>query len=169
MKKSLLIALLMMIPMMLFAGPFGMEFGWTVEELENSGAEVAVFDDEGGIASCDVVPTKPHPDFDLYSVYIDSEYGLYLIRATSQIFNSEYGLMDLYDRLKIQLSSVYGELVELDEIDPGSTLDSPRDFIKSIYYGDRILVTKWYPEKIEGAPEEVCLYVEAYDESLAEV
>ena len=169
MKKSLLIALLMMIPIMLFAGPFGMEFGWTLEELENSGAEVEFIDGEGRITSCTVSPTKPHPDFDLYSVYIDSEYGIYMIRPVSTVFTSEYGLMDLYNRLKVQLSSVYGEPVELDEVNPESTWSNSRDLIKSIYYGDRILMSMWYPEKIEGAPEEVCLYVEAYDESLAEV
>ena len=105
MKKTLLITLLMMISAMLFAGPFGMEFGWSLEELEASGADVEVFREEGRMTGCFVSPTKPHPDFDLYAAYIDDEYGIYMIRTISETFDNEYDLRDLYDTLKNQLTT----------------------------------------------------------------
>lgn len=169
MKKTLLIALLMMISAMLFAGPFGMEFGWSLEELEASGADVEVFREENRMTGCLVSPTKPHPDFDLYAAYIDDEYGIYMIRTISETFDNEYDLRDLYDTLKNQLSSVYGEPFEMDEINPESIWDSSWDFIRSIYYGERILMSLWFPERVEGAPEDISLYVDAFDESSAAV
>ena len=169
MKKILLIALFMIISAMLFAGPFGMEYGWSLNELEASGAEVMVFNGDSRITACFISPTKPHPDLDSYAAYIDSEYGIYMIRAISETLDNEYDLRELYERLKEQLSSVYGEPFETDEIYPGNLWKYSWDFIRSIYYGERILASTWYPEMAEGAARDISLYINAYDEYSASI
>ena len=145
MKKTLLIALLMMISVMLFAGPFGMEFGWSLEELENSGAYVEYMNAQQNIKGYLVEPPQPHSELLFYAVFIDDEYGIYMIRAISDVCYSEYAIRTSYDMLKNQLSSVYGDPEELDEISRDSKWKGPENFIRSILYGDRALGAAWFP------------------------
>lgn len=144
MKKTLFIALLMMISAMLFAGPFGMEFGWTLEELEASGVYTWEPTRQGSVTSYWASPIKPHSQLSLYIVFIDDEYGLFDIRSVADASYSESQVRTLYNTLKAQLSSVYGEPEEYDEIDWLSDLTGSGNFIKSIFHGDRILNSTWY-------------------------
>lgn len=169
MKKTLLIALLMMISAMLFAGPFGMEFGWTLEELEESGAYTWMPNRQGNITSYYANPLKPHSMLSYYIVFIDDEYGLVEVRAISDECYSEYQIRNIYDMLKPQLSSVYGEPEEIDEISWNSDWDGPENFIRSILYGDRVLISMWSPEPVENGAEQVLLGVLPEDEYTAYV
>ena len=169
MKKTLLIALLMMISAMLFAGPFGMEFGWSLEELENSGAYVEYMNTQQNIKAYLVEPPKPHSELPLYLVFIDDEYGIYMIRAISDICYSEYSIRTSYDMLKSQLTSVYGEPEEVDEITWNSDWDGSVNFIRSILYGDRTLIAAWFPPYEEDGAGDIYLGVMANDETAAVV
>ena len=169
MKKTLLIALLMMISTMLFAGPFGMEFGWTLEELENSGAYVEYMNTQQNIKGYLVEPPQPHSELPFYAVFIDDEYGIYLIRAISDICYSEYSIRTSYDMLKSQLTSVYGNPEEIDEISWNSDWNGAESFIRSILYGDRVLVAAWFPPYEENGAEDIYLGVTPNDENEAVV
>ena len=168
MKKTLLIALLMMISAMLFAGPFGMEFGWSLEELEASGIYAEEFMPQGTTTSYLVMPENSHPLLMLYTVFIDDEYGLFQIRAISQPLYEEYQIRIFYDDLKAQLTTAYGEPdAEYDEILDDSEWQGSENFISSILYGDRKLSTTWRPALSEGGPAVVALGILPIDESMA--
>lgn len=169
MKKTLLIALLMMISAMLFAGPFGMEFGWTREELDDSGAYTWMSDPQGSITSYYVNPTKPHSQLSYYIAFIDNGYGLVEVRALSDECYSESQIRNIYDLLKNQLSSVYGEPEEYDEISWNSDWDDSANFIRSILYGDRVLGAAWYPASSDNDTAAVFLGVIPVDEYTAYV
>lgn len=169
MKKTLLIALLMMISAMLFAGPFGMEFGWSLEELENSGAYVEYMNTQQNIKAYLVEPPQPHSELPFYAVFIDDEYGIYLIRAISDICYSEYSIRTSYDMLKSQLTSVYGAPEEVDEISWNSDWDGAENFIRSILYGDRALAAAWFPLYEEDGAKDIYLAVMPNDENEAVV
>lgn len=167
MKKTLLIALLMMISVMLFAGPFGMEFGWSLEELEESGAYVEYMNTQQNVKGYLVVPPQPHSELPFYAVFIDDEYGIYLIRAISNICYSEYSIRFSYDMLKSQLTSAYGNPEEIDEISWNSNWDGSENFIKSILYGDRALAAAWFPSHEENGAEDIYLFVMPNNENEA--
>lgn len=168
MKKTFLIILLMMISVMLFAGPFGMEFGWSLEELEASGIYAEELMPQGTTTSYLAVPENPHPLLILYTVFIDDEYGLFQIRAISQPLYEEYQIRLLYDDLKAQLTTAYGEPdTEYDEILDDSEWQGSDSFISSILYGDRKLSTTWRPAPSDGGPAVVALGILPADESTA--
>ena len=168
MKKTLLIALLMMIPALLFAGPFGMEFGWTLEELKASGMHVEELLPQGTTTSYFVIPKNTHPLLMLYTAFIDDEYGLFQIRAISQPYLEEYQIRAIYNDLKAQLSTAYGEPdTEYDEITDGSDWQGSDNFISSILYGDRKLSTTWRPDPADDNPAVVTLGILPVDESMA--
>ena len=168
MKKTLLITLIMMISATLFAGPFGMEFGWSLEELENSGVYVEEFLPQGTTTSYLVIPENSHPLLMLYTAFIDDEYGLFQIRAISQPYYEEYQIRLVYDDLKAQLTTAYGEPdTEYDEILDDSEWQGSDNFISSILYGDRKLSTTWRPDPSGGSPAVVALGILPVDESTA--
>ena len=165
MKKTLLIALLMMTSAMLFAGPFGMEFGWSLEELEESGAYTEELQPQGSVTSYFVAPTNTHSLLPYYIVFIDDEYGIVEVRAFSNPCYSEYQVRNIYGMLKLQLSSAYGEPKEIDEISWNSDWDGPENFIRSILYGDRMLMSMWYPEPVDNEASYVFLGTLPNDEN----
>lgn len=169
MKKSLLFTLMLIIPTLLFAGPFGMEFGWTLDELENSGAYTWMPDKQGSITSYNVNPTNPHSLLSYYIAFIDDTYGLVSIRVASDECYSEYQIRNIYDRLKTQLSSAYGKPEEFDEISWTSDWDGSENFIRSILYGDRVLASIWNLEPAENKAKYVLLGVLPVDEYTAYV
>lgn len=95
----------------LVAAPFGLEMGWSLDQILEAGAEIKEKEDEetGYLLAIDV-PT-PHPDLPIYIVLIDKEVGLYYIQAIGVgKSDSRDGitLEELYDKLHFQLSEKYG-------------------------------------------------------------
>lgn len=169
MKKILVVALLLTISAVLFAGPFGIEFGWTLEQLEGFGAHAEYISTQGNVKSYFVEPNAPHANLYLYVVFIDDEYGLYLIRAVSPAYNSEYSVRTIFNRLKGQLSSVYGAPEEIDEISLGSDWKGSQNFIKSMLYGDRALSAAWSFSQERDGLKDIFLGVMPISESEATV
>ena len=168
MKKTLLIVLLMMISAMLFAGPFGMKFGWTLRELEGAGVYAEESIQQGTATSYFVVPNNQHPLLFAYVVFIDNEYGLFKIRAISQPYLEEYQIRAVFGDLKSQLTTAYGEpVMDWDSIPDDSEWQGSENFISSILYGDRLLTAIWLPEPTENGPAMVSLGVLPINESSA--
>ncbi len=142
----LIIACLLLSP--LFAGPFGLEFGWTKEDMIKSGARII---HEGPIAhnvlGYAIIPPKQYSSFENYYVYTNPEVGLFRIVAVSKYTASTTQLINQYQGTKNQLKSVYGDPIEeLDEINPDSIWNAPSDLIRALYLGERIVATCWLPE-----------------------
>ena len=80
----------------LYAGPFGLEFGWTIDEMIAAGTTIIMpypqeLDelkiDGSWDESCyqiifEIVPPSPSDLFQCYEVQFDSKFGLYKIEAT---------------------------------------------------------------------------------------
>ena len=111
-KKFLTTMLMALAAANLTAEPFGLEMGWTFDQIVESGAIPSdVSESEDGIF-CTLEVTKPHPLVDLYMASIDHEFGLYWIQAIALSDNADEsgkGTRDLYNLLHFQLSEKYGE------------------------------------------------------------
>lgn len=138
MKRIVISLILLLCGMTLFAGPFGLEMGWSSDEIISSGAE-KVFGDDTLLS---VIPVKPHSDFDSYLLLIDEEYGLYSIMATG---GKPFGLTGMlvmdYNDIKAQLIQNYGEPDYSDDTDFSD--ENFLDVIDEIENGDGNLSCSW--------------------------
>lgn len=169
MKKTALLLLFAVTSSMLFAGPFGLEFGWTAAELEENCIYAEHMITQGSMNGYLINPPNPHSELKMYVVFVDDEYGLYLIRALTASCYTEHNVRWSYDMLKNQLSSVYGEPEEVDEIEWNSDWKGSDNFLRSIFYGDRILLSVWQPAYAEGSAKDIYLTVMPGTETEARV
>lgn len=107
MKRIAVLSLLLLCGITLFAGPFGLEMGWSYDEIISSGAKKEF----GNETLLSVKPVNPHSDFDSYLLLIDEEYGLYTIMAHGSMPFSILPsiLVSTYNEIKDQLIQGYGE------------------------------------------------------------
>ena len=150
MKRIVMLTLLLLCGMTLFAGPFGLEMGWTKQDLTENNVKILV--EEGN--SFMVEPPSPHSSFDAYLLNIDSEFGLYSIFAISDsISTSENGQQFLseYNHIKEQLISSYGDPTkDINYLSYGSIWDEPQDFMMSLIKQDRLLGCIWELDEDNG-------------------
>lgn len=154
-----------------FAGPFGLEFGWTESELVNSGCEVFYSEDIVGGKLYVIEPSKPHSSFSGYGVMIDDVYGLYGISVLSDsIETSSRGTALTYefDKIQSQIESVYGEAFLIDYLSSDSIWTEPGDFMYGLYYGDRYLMASW-EDISDPSIDEIILRAEAESSTLGTI
>ena len=152
MKRAGLFFTVLFLTISIFAGPFGLEFGWTVEEMIASGVTVQYKEPAGNDSTIYLItPTKTHRTFYTYGVFIDSDYGIYEIVALGDNTHSSLTLEGEYDNLLNQLTNSYGEpTTTIDYIEPNSYWTDSSDLIYALYSGERILLSSWYFSAIEG-------------------
>ena len=89
MRKLFLEMIFGLISTFIYAAPFGLKMGMTVEEITEQCKE------ESSLVKDDIYlikPTKSHPLFDYYAVYVNEKTGLYQIRAISDSMTcNDYG------------------------------------------------------------------------------
>ena len=121
MKKILLSMLIALICSMLYADPFGLNMGWTLEEIAASGAKIYDLEEEDNTYICFIDVTLPHPELSSYIAVIDKEVGLYQITAigfTTEENSEGIAIRHLYQTLRYQLSKKYGNpIAEITEHD----------------------------------------------------
>ncbi len=108
MKKLFLFFTLILLPAAIFAAPFGLEMGMTLEEITEQCEEEPVF---VGNDVYLIKPKKTHPVFTVYGVYVNQNVGLYQIRAVSdEIKTNRYGteLQNTFNNVKDRISKTYG-------------------------------------------------------------
>lgn len=109
MKKVFLIFSLIFLPIAIFASPFGLKMGMTIEEIAEQCEEEPVFIQNDVYL---VKPIKNHPVFMFYAVYVNEKVGLYQIRAISdEIETNKYGteLQNAFNNVKDRISKTYGK------------------------------------------------------------
>lgn len=151
-KVVIFFAVLAFIANGLFAGPFGIEMGWTVEDLKNNGITFTTRKKTQNITTYDVFPKTTHPSFESYSVAIDDVKGVYKINIFgNDIETSIYGiaLKEEYEKIKNQISITYGNPKSYDYLRSGSIWDEPNEWMKSLEKEERVLHSFWYPEPKE--------------------
>ena len=138
MKRVVTSLILLLCSMILFAGPFGLEMGWTYDEIISSGAK-KLFGDETLLS---VIPVKPHSDLDSYLLLVDEEYGLYSIMAMGE---KPFGLSGMlvmdYNDIKDQLIQSYGEPSYSD--DTNFEEEDFLDVVDRVENGDKNLSCSW--------------------------
>ncbi|MDY0287354.1 MAG: hypothetical protein RBR15_00855 [Sphaerochaeta sp.] len=166
MKKVIVcIAVLMVIANGLFAGPFGVEMGWTVEDFKKNGIRIQFTEQSQDITRYEVFPKSTHPRFESYHVRIDEVKGVFQISAFGEdIETSIYGtaLKNAYADVKKQIASVYKAPEEYDYLRSGSIWDEPEDWMISLEKEERYLISFWSPET-QGNIETIILEAVAID------
>lgn len=151
MKKILLICFFL-IPTFLFAGPFGLEKGMTLEQITEvcGGIQPEYIENDYYF----VIPTKRHPLFKLYIVYVDEKIGLYHIRCmTDSICSNKYGreLKEAFDQIINRISKNYGKPELIDRIDEDNYWVTKDDaWFLTIREGSRVYGACWEPKNKDG-------------------
>jgi hypothetical protein len=120
------------------------------------------------------VPT-PHPDLIRYTGSWEPDFGLVQLRAESEnVTNDRYGRLSLglYERLKKQLISVYGDYEEVEFLKEGALYSGDDDFCQSIIENERSHFAVWEASaksRLDSGIRRIILSIEAADSSVSNV
>ena len=144
----------------IYAAPFGLKMGMTVEEIaEQCEEEPSYFEDDIYF----VKPIKKHPLFDYYAVYVNEKTGLYQIRAiSSPITTNKFGteLKNAFNSLKDRIAKTYGKPKVTDKYSNSSYSYYQQDeyWFYSLREGSRELSAVWgYDSALSDELESVAL------------
>ena len=160
MKKEIAIITLTLTALIhgLAAGPFGLEMGMTLDEIDSDATEISP-----GVYKLSKVP-KPHSAFEAYAVKIGPKSGLCWIKAIGKdIETSVYGstLKSEFEELRGKITKVYGTGETTDMLLPGSIWDEPKDFMMAMRKDERILFTVWENPKNSDKIVQVAMLADA--------
>jgi len=162
MKKyiGLFIIIFLFVVTSAFSGPFGIDFGMTLEQIEQI-SKIEPLNIESDYYL--ITPPNTNDQFELYLVCINPKYGVYLIKAISKDINSNAQGTALKSRFNDLVSTVektYGKYKIKDFVEQGSDIYS---FMYALSRDERVLMASW--GKKEGSklpPEILAIYVEAH-------
>lgn len=145
MKKLIISFAFVFIQTAMFASPFGLKMGMTIEEIaEQCEGEPVSFKNGRYL----IKPIKKHPLFENYVVYVDEKTGLYEIRAAStSIKTNKYGteIQNAFHSVKDRIAKTYGKAAIYDEYkDTKNSYYQDAEFwFYSLREGSRILSAVW--------------------------
>ncbi len=143
-KKLLLIALSLAIPFSIFASPFGLRMGMTLEQITEVCGGIVPNHNEND--SYFIKPTNNHPLFKYYLVYVDEEIGLYYIKAlTDEISSNDYGeeIKSAFENIKDRISKNYGNPKVIDEVASDTIWSDEEYWFYALQHGARTLTAIW--------------------------
>lgn len=135
-----------------YAGPFGVEKGMTLEDLR----KVAVLKHEKPYMYSAKSLPQSHPTFVEFRLLVTPAHGLCKLSAWSDdITTSAYGteLIEKYDRVFESLEMKYGSHQKFDFLSTGSIWDESRDWMMGLYKNERTLATYWDEEENSNLSE----------------
>ena len=145
MKKLFLILLFTLLPFTIFAGPFGLKMGMTLEDITLVCEEEPkhVYDDVYYIK-----PVKKHPLFETYKVFVHEEKGLYKIEAMSSlIYSNKFGteLKESFNEVKNRIAKTYGTPMIYDKYNKSADSDYSNEeyWFYALNKGYRSLYASW--------------------------
>lgn len=134
-------------PTILSAGPFGVEMGMRLDELN------VVKEISDGLFI--IRPENPNPDFEHYAVQFSEEQGVCSLAILGHTYSwdpfGENARRDFNDA-KEGLSAAYGEGKNIDRIDPEGRLTEERHWVASLYEKEREFLSRWDFSKQIDAP-----------------
>jgi hypothetical protein len=156
MKRALLLCLLSLITFSLYAGPFGLEKGMSMEQVKLvcDGREPEALSDDQYI----IFPQKTHPYFVTYIAWISETEGLYYLKAIgSDLETSKYGtsLKAKFESIEQSLSKTYGMPSRIDELHSESFWVKPDDWMFALAQGDRYFFDVWEKDNESSLPETI--------------
>lgn len=145
MKKLISIfTLLFVYSLSVFAGPFGLDMGMTIEDVTKAcgGNEPEYISDDRYY----VQPVKSHPLFEGYVVWISETEGLYYIKGISrEIQANSYGteVKQEFAKLLSPLERKYGKFTKIDKISKDSLFQEDKYWMSSLARGSRTYEFHW--------------------------
>ena len=152
MKKLLLSFILCLLSAFLFAAPFGLKMGMTIDEIaEQCEEEPSYVKDDIYL----VKPIKKHPLFSYYAVYVNEKTGLYQIRAISDsVTCNDYGteIQNAFNSVKDRIAKTYGKPRIVNKVDSSLSeyMRQDKDWFYNLKNGAQQLSAIW-GEKTELA------------------
>lgn len=155
MKKIALIGLMVVISINVFAGPFGIEMGMSLQEVTKICKSIPeiIKDDIYSI-----VPPKTNDLFEKYIIGIDPNYGVYWIKAIGKdISTTGYGtaIKSTFNDLVSSIEGTYGKYEKIDYLEYGSIWDEPRDFMMGLVKKERALIACWNKSSFATLPSNI--------------
>lgn len=161
---GLFITLCLFIATDAFCGPFGIDFGMSLEQVkriskttpENIGDNLYL-----------ITPPNTHELFENYAVQIHPSYGVYFIKAISRdIPTNGHGteLLRRFNNLVSNIEKTYGKYLRRDHLNPESIFEESQYFMYTLSEGARELLVLWDREegsKLPGDILEIIVYAEA--------
>ena len=117
MKKIFLALIFGIISTFLYAAPFGLKIGMTIEEIAEQCEEEPSFVKDDIYL---IKPIKKHPLFSYYAVYVSEKTGLYQIRAISDsVTCNDYGteIQNEFNNVKDRIAKTYGKPRIINKVD----------------------------------------------------
>jgi len=154
-RFSILFIISLLFVASVFAAPFGIEMGMTLEQLKQMGVNPVLLSDGSGRYY--ITPIKQHPDFERYIVNISPTYGVYRLLAISKIIpTSSFGteLKNKFYEIQKGLNSVYGNSTTYDFLKVGSIWDQDRDWMMALKNKERILSAYWDRKSNSNLPDD---------------
>ncbi len=140
----------------ILAGPFGLEMGMTLDQIDKNAKMLAP-----GKYQTKLVP-KPHSSFEYYILQISPKTGLCWIKAVGNDLKvNTYGhaLQTAFDEMRQRLGTIYGSSELTDRLLPGSIWNEPKDWMPGLVKNERILIAKWNKPKNDSLKGDVDIVV----------
>jgi len=166
MKKSigLFVILSLFIVTDAFCGPFGIDFGMSLEQIRQiSKTTPENIDDDWYV----ITPPNTHELFETYIVQIHPTYGVYFIKAISRdISTNGHGteLIGRFNNLVSNIERTYGNYFRKDKLNPESIFTDSQYFMYTLSRGDRELIVFWDRDEGSRLPKDILaiiVYAEA--------
>ena len=145
MKKLFFAIIFGLLSTFIYAAPFGLKMGMTIEEIAEQCEEEPSFVKDDIYL---VKPIKKHPLFSYYAVYVSEKTGLYQIRAISDsVTCNKYGteIQNAFNSVKDRISKTYGKPRIINKVDStiSSFLQKDEDWFHTLKDGARQLSAIW--------------------------
>ena len=143
MKRFISVTLLYFLTVVIFAAPFGLKMGMTLDEIaEQCEEEPSYLENDIYI----IAPVKKHPLFEYYGVYVDEKEGLYQIKAISDTITcNKYGteVQNTFHSIKDRIAKTYGKPKIIDKVDVNSLFKDDDNWFYALNEGSRNLSAVW--------------------------
>jgi len=158
--KLFMCLFMLMSSISLFAGPFGLEMGMRIEDIDSKAQKI-----KPGMYLITTVP-KPHSSFGQYIVQVGPKTGLCWIKAIGKDINtSAYGneLRSAFIEMREKLAKSYGEGKTSDFLRSGSIWKDANDYMMALLKKERILACMWENPKDAKDIKSLALIASASD------
>jgi len=145
-RRVFSIILILLTTVAVYAGPFGLEMGWSYDDCIDAGFWPNETRSVPGYY-WDCNPPNYNATFENYKVNIDDRFGVYFIEAateTKKTYGFDYYLLEDYTRLRDNLVQKYGEIHGNDwTLEQHIENPFPFGWIDDFLAGNRLVYSTW--------------------------
>ncbi len=143
MKKLFFALIFGLLSTFIYAAPFGLKMGMTIEEIAEQCEEEPSFVKDDIYL---VKPIKKHPLFSYYAVYVNEKTELYQIRAISDSMTcNAYGteIQNAFNSVKDRISKTYGKPRIINKLSSDTLWKDDKYWFEALNDGARQLSAIW--------------------------